>query len=298
MIIKKKSLVSIIIPVYNSTRFISRAIESVLNQAYYNTEIIIVDDGSTDKTKDIIDEFIKTYPSKIRYLKIKHVGLLGIVRNQGLKIAKGEYIAFLDSDDQWAPNKLELQINILIKYPDIGLVSSNAKVREDFGKKLTYLYFPIKKIGKGIIKIKDLLTNNYIIISSVIVRKSLVEQVDLFTDNSLLRAIEDYDLWLRLSTITKMYYLSQPLTIYSDRKDSIRNEISLIQHWKGMIYILDRFKKQLSKANIKNNHLKDLISKKEASFYYKLSLSYWKETKYLRSIKSALIYLYKRLLCQ
>ena len=97
----------------------------------------------------------------------------------------------------------------------------------------------------------------------MIVRKSLVEQVDLFTDNSLLRAIEDYDLWLRLSTITKMYYLSQPLTIYSDRKDSIRNEISLIQHWKGMIYILDRFKKQLSKANIKNNHLKDLILKKD-----------------------------------
>jgi len=64
MIIKKKSLVSIIIPVYNSTRFISRAIESVLNQAYYNTEIIIVDDGSTDKTKDIIDEFIKTILKK------------------------------------------------------------------------------------------------------------------------------------------------------------------------------------------------------------------------------------------
>ena len=87
------------------------------------------------------------------------------------------------------------------------------------------------------------------------------------------------------------------MTIYSNRKDSIRNEISLVRYLEGMIYILGRFKKQLSKVNIKNNHLKDLILKKEASFYYKLSLSYWKETNYLESVKSVLIYLYKRLLC-
>lgn len=290
--------VSVIIPTYNSRKTIKKTILSALNQTIPPFEIIICDDGSTDKTKDIIDEFIKKYPSKIRYLRIKHVGLLGVVRNQGLKIAKGEYIAFLDSDDQWMPNKLELQINILIKYPNIGLVSSNAKVKEDFGEKLAYLYFPIKKIDEGIKTIEDLLNDNYIIISSVIARRSLIKQIGLFTNNQILRAIEDYDLWLRLATITKIYYLSDPLTIYSNRKNSIRNEISLIQHWKGMIHILDRFKKQLAKVGIKDSHLNDLILKKEVNFYYKLSLSYWKEANYLESIKSVLIYLYKKLLCQ
>jgi len=289
--------ISVIIPTWNRRKTIKRAILSALNQTLLPSEIIICDDGSTDKTKDIIDEFIKRYPNKIRYLRIKHKGLLGVVRNQGLRIANGEYIAFLDSDDQWVPNKLEQQINILVRYPDVGLVSSNAKVRKDSGEKPTDLYFPTKKINKGIKTIEDLLIDNYIIISSAIVRRSLVEQIGLFTDNPLLCAIEDYDLWLRLSTITKIYYLSQSLTIYSNRKDSIRNEISLVRYLEGMIYILGRFKKQLSKVNIKNNHLKDLILKKEASFYYKLSLSYWKETNYLESVKSVLIYLYKRLLC-
>jgi glycosyltransferase involved in cell wall biosynthesis len=277
--------------------FISKAIESVLNQTYINTEIIIIDDGSTDKTKDIVDKLIKQYPSKIRYLRIKHVGLLGVVRNQGLKIANGEYVAFLDSDDQWIPNKLELQINIFNKYQNIGLVSSNAKVKDDFEKKLSYLFFPIKKNDKGIKKIRDLLTDNYIIISSAVARKSLIEQIGLFTDNPLLRAIEDYDLWLRLSTITKIYYLSEPLTIYSNRKNSIRNEISLVQYWKGMIYILDRFKKLLLKVSNKDDRLDDLILKKEASFYYNLGINYWKENEYLESTKSLLIYLKKRLMC-
>lgn len=297
MIILQKPLVSIIIPIYNSSLYIAKALVSVLKQTYSNIEIIIVDDGSTDKTKDIIDEFIKKYPDKIHYIRIKHAGLLGVVRNQGLKVVKGEYVAFLDSDDRWVPKKLELQLNIFTKYPNIGLVSSNAHVRKNFGEKRTYLYFPRKKINSGFKKIENLLIDNYIIVSSVMVKRSLIEQIGLFTKNPSLRAIEDYDLWLRLSTITKIYYISQPLVIYCDRKNSIRNEIPLTQHWKGMIYILDNFKKQLSTVIIKDSHLKDLIIKKEANYYYKLSVCYWNENNYVKSINSVLVYLYKKL-CQ
>jgi glycosyltransferase involved in cell wall biosynthesis len=108
-------LVSIIIPTYNRADLIGETIQSVIDQSYKNWELIIVDDGSDDQTEEVIKKF--NNPS-IYYFKIEHSGNLGKVRNTGIKVAKGEYIAFLDSDDLWEKNKLATQLSLLDRYPE------------------------------------------------------------------------------------------------------------------------------------------------------------------------------------
>src|SRR5688572_27262369 len=108
--IDRNSLISVVIPTFNRAHLISEAIESVLAQSYPNWELIIVDDGSTDETQSLIRNFSDT---RIRYFRIEHSGSFGTVRNFGIQASKGEYIAFLDSDDIWDPMKLEKQLQTI-----------------------------------------------------------------------------------------------------------------------------------------------------------------------------------------
>jgi glycosyltransferase involved in cell wall biosynthesis len=110
----QKKLVSIIVPTYNRADLIGETIQSVIDQTYKNWELIIVDDGSTDDSKNYITKF---NDERIVYYAIEHCGILGKVRNVGISHAKGDYIAFLDSDDLWLPQKLEYQLTLLQQYP-------------------------------------------------------------------------------------------------------------------------------------------------------------------------------------
>ncbi|HSR28930.1 MAG TPA: glycosyltransferase family A protein [Anaerolineae bacterium] len=114
---KHPPLVSVIIPTYNSERFLAEAIESVLSQTYPNYEVIVVDDGSTDTTAEIA----RGYPS-IRFVQQEHAGI-GAGRNRGVKVSAGEYLAFLDADDLWLPEKLSLQMAEFKADPGLGIVS-------------------------------------------------------------------------------------------------------------------------------------------------------------------------------
>lgn len=118
-------LVSIIIPTYNRANLIGETIFSVVNQTYKNWELIIVDDGSEDNTKNIIETFSDP---RIITLTIPHSGIFGKVRNEGLKISKGEFIAFLDSDDLWIPHKIETQLQLLLDNPEAAFVFSNVEL--------------------------------------------------------------------------------------------------------------------------------------------------------------------------
>jgi len=121
----EKKLVSVIIPTFNRADLIEYSIISVLNQTYQNFEIIIIDDGSTDNTREVVHS-IKD--KRIKYIYYKHVGLPASARNKGIMIARGEFIAFLDSDDIWLPKKLEMQIKTFNKIPNLLLVATNGIV--------------------------------------------------------------------------------------------------------------------------------------------------------------------------
>jgi glycosyltransferase involved in cell wall biosynthesis len=125
--VKDKPLVSVIIIFLNAEKFIQEAIESVIYQTYANLELLLVDDGSTDKSTNIALEFLNRYPNKVRYLEHpNHENRgKGASRNIGISNARGVYVAFLDADDIWLPQKLEYQVEILDNYPEAGMLYGN-----------------------------------------------------------------------------------------------------------------------------------------------------------------------------
>ena len=194
--------ISVIIPTYNRKSFLINAIDSVFNQTYKNLELIIIDDGSSDKTI----EYIKKKYSKIKICKQSNKGVSS-ARNKGIKLSSNNWIAFLDSDDRWHPKKLENQINYLVKNSKYKICHTDEiwirrGVRVNQHKKH-------KKYGGFIFdKCIDLCR---ISPSSVIIHKDVFNKVGLF--NEKLPVCEDYDLWLRITAKFPVLYLDEKLTI-------------------------------------------------------------------------------------
>jgi len=192
--------VSIIIPTYNQSQYLEEAIESVLNQTYKNIEIIIVDDGSTDNTSEVV----KSFDNKIIYIQQKNKGASG-ARNTGIKKANGQYIAFLDADDMWLKNKLEKQIEFIQNNPEIGLLGTGCYQMIDMSKMIHKKIFP----AKNEILQKDLIKYNPFIQSSVMIKKDVFNHIDLYDEK--FKESEDYDLWLRIAQKYKVANLEQSL---------------------------------------------------------------------------------------
>lgn len=128
------NLVSIIMPLYNSGKFIEQSIKSVLTQTYKDWELIIIDDCSSDNSNDIVKKYIKK-DNRIKFIKLDKNSGASIARNEGIKIAKGRYITFLDSDDLWLPHKLEIQINFMIDN-DLAFTYSSYKLINENGENI------------------------------------------------------------------------------------------------------------------------------------------------------------------
>ena len=186
--------VSIVLPTYNRERTIQKAIESVLASTYPHFELIIVDDASTDHTKEVVNG-IKD--KRVRYEMMPENGGASAARNAGIRLASYDYIAFEDSDDLWRMDKLEKQMRLFSKYPEIGFCYH--KISYEIGPE-QYFILPDEKIPKekksGNIY-EQLLYDNLVDCPSLIVKKACLEETGVFDDR--LPALEDYDLVLRLA---------------------------------------------------------------------------------------------------
>ena len=216
-----QALVSIIIPVYNSSAYVQDAIRSALEQDYESKEIIVVDDGSTDSTPDIL----KSFQDKVIVLTQSNAGP-GSARNRGLKHAMGSYIAFLDSDDFWVPGKLRLQIEYLEQKREVGAVYSKWLLwHPDAAGRFSPLYLaPLKKRTTIVPEDSDWIYTNLLfecrlLTSTVVLRRSIMEAVGLFNED-LLRG-QDYDYWIRLSRVTRIHKLDNELVLYRIHGDNI-----------------------------------------------------------------------------
>ena len=179
------SFISIITPAYNAGKYIAETIDSVRNQSYSNWEMIIVDDCSTDDTATISKAF-QQLDSRIHYFKLeKNSGVAGIPRNYGIQKARGEYIAFIDADDLWLPEKLEKQIAFLQK-TNADLVYTNIIYFYASGKEF---FIKTRKISS----LFSILMRNPVSTSSVLVKKTS----DLLFDSNL-KVGEDQSLWINL----------------------------------------------------------------------------------------------------
>ena len=208
-----KELVSIIMPTYNCGRFIKEAIDSVLSQSYTNWELIIVDDCSTDDTK----AFVSTYTDKrIRYMRNEQNMGAALTRNRALKEANGKYIAFLDSDDTWSPEKLEKQIAFM----------------ETNGYAFTYTSFhrldkPIRISGPRHITRWMMYAFCWPACPTVIYNQNIIGKIQI----SNLRKNNDYALWLHAIQKTDCYLLDEDLFCYNKHTDSVSdaNPLTLLK---------------------------------------------------------------------
>ena len=191
---QEKPLVSVILPTYNHAHFLEDAINSVLKQDYFNWELIIIDNNSTDHTDQVISLF---KDDRIKNHKTNNHGIIAKSRNKGIQESKGDWIAFLDSDDIWYLNKLSTIINYLNKNKKIDIVCSNEYLHnKSSGKKHILRYGPNSKYFY-----KDLLVNgNKLSTSATLVKRSFLNEKKLFFDESkIFITVEDYDLWMRMA---------------------------------------------------------------------------------------------------
>ncbi len=184
-------LVSIIIPSWNTARYVREAVDSALAQIYPNCEIIVVDDGSTDDTKAVLEPYINA--KKITYIYQANAGLSS-ARNTGIKASKGEFIALLDSDDVFLPEKIAEQIAYLTAHPSCDVSYCNLYHFWDGEStllRLNYEYYSGEEV------LPHLLAMNFIAPLSVVLRRSVIERFGMFDEN--LKRSEDLEFWLRLA---------------------------------------------------------------------------------------------------
>lgn len=204
MAIKKYSpFVSVIIPTYNRAQLLVKALQSVLNQTYQNFEILIIDDNSSDNTSEIINNF---KDDRIKYFQLSKNQGAPAARNNGIKNAIGELIAFLDSDDQWLETKLEKQIELFNKDKNIGLVYTGIKT---INNNFPIITLPQKRgdLSKAI-----LIKNHVGTTSSVMVKKDLIDEVGGF--DLTFTSCQDWDLFIRLSQKCEFDFVEEPLVLY------------------------------------------------------------------------------------
>jgi glycosyltransferase involved in cell wall biosynthesis len=273
--------ISVIIPTYNRACDLDRCLKSLEIQTYKNFEVLVCDDGSTDNTEQIVLK----YNSKliINYIKDENFGGPAKPRNNGIKKAKGDLIAFLDSDDWWYPTKLEESIKYFDEF-DL--------VYHDLDK------FKIYNLTNGIIKgrnlsdrvAQDLIINGGIPNSSVLIKKSIINIVGEFSEDKSLIAVEDSDFWIRTALVTQKFkYIEKSLGGYwignnlSVSENQITREESLLKKYKYLLSDNELNKAEINLALRKARIFHKIKKFKNAYFQYKIS---FKNKSFVIKIKS------------
>ncbi|PVH25606.1 glycosyltransferase family 2 protein [Sphingobacterium corticibacter] len=205
--------VSVIIPMYNAEKFVLRALESIMKQSYNgNFEVIIINDGSTDDSLAIVEAFVSQCKSSHHAFKIIDQANGGVskARNVGLNIATGEYIAFLDADDEWLDRKTSVQINFLLKFSDFSFVTA---LRND--DVLSFPYVLINNLYAHV-TIKKLLIKIVGQTSTAIFRREVLKLTDVFSEDQ--KFSEDANFWMRVCEHYKMVVLNERLVITGQGK--------------------------------------------------------------------------------
>ena len=237
MALKNKLTFSVIIPVYNRAAVIARAVESVLAQSRPADEIIVVDDGSVDETAS----FLNQYLPQIKIIRQENGGV-SAARKTGIRAATGEWIALLDSDDEWLPQKLELAMRYIQAHPDCKIFQTE-EIWIRNGKRVNPKN---KHKKKGGFIYKESLPLCIVSPSAVVIKRSLFDETGLFDET--LPVCEDYDLWLRVSRKYKIGLDTQPgIKKYGGHADQLSNKF-----W-GM----DRFRIKAMEKQLDDTELHD-----------------------------------------
>ena len=265
--------VSVIIPTYNAGAALMDALDSVMEQTYPLTEVIIVDDGSTDQTRQAVDNYFSAQKKRffnpqaeLYYFYQENRGPAA-ARNRGIREAKGEYIAFLDSDDLWFPQKLEKQIalalekNFVMVYTDMTHVEDSEVVFQSYLHEMNYRFFGEGNVYRGLLK------ENFIFTPTVLLRKDLLEQVQGFDESY--RICEDYKLWLTIARDHLIGFIDEPLVTRRRMTTNITHN-KLLFHTCGV-----RLFEEWQRRDELNQQIKDIVKDQLHRRYYALGYYYW-----------------------
>lgn len=308
-------LVSVILPTYNCASYLPYTIESVLGQEYNDLELIVVDDGSTDNTAEIVEPFHSL--ASFRYLPQKNQGV-SIARNNGIKSASGEFIAFIDADDIWYPEKLSVQIGVLTSNPDLlgvfsdfdradvnGMVTAKHSIKvtypvfkqfnldwpEIFQSKTSFCNCIIENrktnydIYYGDI-FRSLFLGNFINTCSVVLRKRVIQECGYF--NPERKTQEDYEFWLKIAATGPLAYIDESLLFYRRRADQLTSQKNLFEIHKNSLEVLENVLASELGDRLDANDIESRMSRKHAEYAKNLlGLNRKHEARYhiLKSIK-------------
>ncbi len=242
-------MVSAIITTHNRCNLLNRAIQSVLNQTYKNLELIVVADGCTDGT----DSLMKKYESekRIRYIRYSPAKGGNYARNNGIQNSHGEFIAFLDDDDEWLPEKLELQVAKIKEDPECVLVYTGIRV---VYVKECIEYSSIPKANGDLSKV--LLFGNIIgSTSTPLIKKRVLDNSGLFDEQ--LDALQDYDLWLRISTFGKIFTISKEMVKYYNYTTEKQVSATTNKYVDAIAYINKKYSKRTDYLSPKEKIIKE-----------------------------------------
>jgi glycosyltransferase involved in cell wall biosynthesis len=200
--------VSVVIPTWNRAELLGGAITSALNQTCPPLEVLVCDDGSTDETREVVQAI---GDPRVRFVGGEHSGCPAIPRNRGIRESTGEWLAFLDSDDEWRPEKLNEQLALALRLSCKAVCANAYRLVPGQGVSGNLLSWRKKRVT-----FNDLLEVNEVVCSSAVVHSSVFDIVGEFPESPRMRAIEDYALWLRVATCTDFAFLKKPLVLYQD----------------------------------------------------------------------------------
>lgn len=243
--------ISVIIPVYNGDKYINKSVDSVLGQTYQNIDIVVINDGSTDNTKVLLSE----YGDKIQVINQLNQGL-SAARNAGIKNATGDYLAFLDADDYWLPEKLQSQMAFMQANPHIGFCSTQSMlVNEDYERIGTWECFRNEYdsiLEQIFIKHASIAGSG----SSVIVKKEIQQQAGFF--DTTLKSLEDIDMWLRYAAISDYGCVKKELSVILKRSGSMSGHLDTMRN--SAIQVMKK-NKNLLPSRLRNGFWKSAMAR-------------------------------------
>lgn len=268
--------VSVIMNCYNCSKYLHEAIDSVYSQTYKDWEIIFWDNASTDNSRKIA----RSYNHRLRYFRGENLVTLSHARNLAIEKARGKYIAFLDCDDIWLPEKLEKQIGLMESNEGIDLIYTDSFFIDGEGNLLKLIYSETQKFYRGYIFGK-LLYNDFILFSTVVLRSAILENTGLFNLNY--KIVEDYDLLLKVAETHKIDFINQSLAKYRIHNDNLSKNLELLAQEE--YHLIDSWTNK--KTNFRYN-VKKLINRKKLFLNLRLLKIYFLKADYINVYKVSL----------
>lgn len=258
-------LVSVIIPAYNGEEYINEAIDSALEQQNVALEVIVVDDGSSDQTVKRVAQ----YGERVRLLQKKNGGVAS-ARNVGVAHAKGRFVALLDQDDRYLPDKIAAQVSAMSEQPDAVLCHANIRMIDAQGSLMQggHLGHPTDKAMPSGLVLKRLFHANFLLACTVLMRREAVLAVGGF--NERLWGVDDYELWLKLAVLGPIVYLNRVVSEYRwHESNTSRDEFRMAL---GRLLAREEFLREMPQAwrILGSSTIRETIAKRAAEFAYPL----------------------------